>query len=273
MIAALAGLTAATGYGAANFLGGLASRRQHATITLLVSQTTALPVVITAALLIPGHPGGFRLGATAGLLGFAGAAAAYLAYSLGRPVGIAAVLLGTASAAVPTAAALLTGTRPGILTIAGLASAAAALAVLAWPDQTNTDTHAAALATTAGIMFGAYHTVMSRTPSATGLWPLVASQSVIVALAVTTTLTLRQRPRPGQAAAMSVGDGLASTIATMAALAAVRTANLPAAGTLIALSPAITTLLARTITKERLQPKRAAGLALALTAIACLTPR
>jgi drug/metabolite transporter (DMT)-like permease len=271
MIAALAGLTAATGYGAANFLGGLASRRQHATVTLLISQTTALPIVIAAALLIPGRPGSLGLGATAGLLGFAGAAAAYLAYSLGRPVGIAAVLLGTTSAAVPTTAGLLSGTRPGPLAIAGLVSAAAALTVLAWPDQTATDTHAAALAATAGVMFGAYHTLMSRTPSATGLWPLVASQTVIVALAITTTITLRQRPRPGAAATMSFGDGLASTIATIAALAAVRSANLPSAGTLIALSPAITTLLARYITHERLQPKRAAGLALALTAIACLT--
>jgi drug/metabolite transporter (DMT)-like permease len=273
MIAAIAGLTAATGYGAANFFGGLASRRQHATITLLISQTTALPIVIVAAVLIPGQPGAIPLGAAAGLLGFAGAAAAYLAYSLGRPVGISAVLLGTTSAAVPTTVGILTGTRPGLLAIAGLLAAAGALTVLAWPDQTATDTQAAALAATAGIMFGAYHTLMSRTPSATGLWPLVASQTVIVALAVTATVTLRQRPRRGQAAAMSMGDGIASTIATMAALVAVRTANLPSAGTLIALSPAITTLLARYITHERLQPKRAAGLALALTAIACLTPR
>jgi drug/metabolite transporter (DMT)-like permease len=273
MIAALAGLTAAAGYGAANFFGGLASRRQHATITLLIAQTTALPIVIAAALLIPGRPGAMSLGAAAGLLGFAGAAAAYLAYSLGRPVGIAAVLLGTTSAAVPTAAGIISGTRPGPLAVTGLIAAAAALTVLAWPDQTATDTHAAALAATAGVMFGLYHTVMSRTPSATGLWPLVASQTVIVTLAVITTVTLRQRPRRGPAAAMSVGDGLASTIATMAALAAVRTANLPSAGTLIALSPAITTLLARYITHERLQPKRAAGLVLALTAIACLTPR
>lgn len=273
MIAAIAGLGAATGYGAANFLGGIASRRQHATITLLISQTTALPVVIAAAMLIPGTPGALSLGSGAGLLGFAGAAAAYLAYSLGRPVGVCAVLLGTTSAAVPTTAGILAGDRPGPLSIAGLIAGALALAVLAWPDQTPTDTQAAILAATAGIMFGAYHTVMSHTPSATGLWPLVASQSVIVGLSIVTTITLRQRPRGGAAAAMSVGDGLASTVATMAALVAVRTADLPAAGTLIALSPAITTLLARVITHERLQPKRAAGLALALTAIACLTPR
>jgi drug/metabolite transporter (DMT)-like permease len=273
MIAAIAGLGAATGYGTANFLGGMASRRQHATITLLISQTTALPVVIAAAMLLPGTPGSLTLGGAAGLLGFAGAAAAYLAYSLGRPVGVCAVLLGTTSAAVPTAAGIVGGTRPGLLSIAGLIAGALALGVLAWPDQTRTDTQAAVLAATAGIMFGAYHTVMSHTRSTTGLWPLVASQSVIVALSVITTVTLRQRPHAGPAAAMSIGDGLASTVATMAALVAVRTANLPAAGTLIALSPAITTLLARVITHERLQPKRAAGLALALTAIACLTPR
>jgi drug/metabolite transporter (DMT)-like permease len=104
------------------------------------------------------------------------------------------------------------------------------------------------------------------------MWPLVASQTVIVALAAAATVALRQRPTDRTGSAMSIGDGLASTIATIAALAAVRTGNLPSTGTLIALSPAVTTLLARLLVREQLQRRRAAGLALALTAIACLTP-
>jgi drug/metabolite transporter (DMT)-like permease len=70
---------------------------------------------------------------------------------------------------------------------------------------------------------------------------------------------------------MSAGDGLASTIATVAALVAVRGANLPVAGTLIALSPAITLLLARIILTERFTVRKSIGLILAGAAVVLLT--
>jgi len=128
-----------------------------------------------------------------------------------------------------------------------------------------------------GAMFGSYHAVMSRTSPGTGMWPLVTSQGVIVALAVAATLALRLSPGPGlgrrdaHATRMSIADGAASTAATIAALAAVRIGSLPSVGMLIALAPAVTTLLAWIFIHERLQGRRAAGLALALAAIACLT--
>jgi drug/metabolite transporter (DMT)-like permease len=271
VLAALAALIAAWGYGTANLFGGLASRKQHAALTLLVSQATAFPMVLVAAWLSAGSPGDLALGATAGTLGFAGAACAYLCYSLGRPVGVGAVLLGTAAAAVPVAVGLLSGSRVGPATIVGLAAAACAVAVLGWPEDATTDAQAALLAVLGGAMFGAYHVLMSRTSAATGLWPLVASQAVIVLLAVVVTVALRQRPRRGAATRMSVADGAASSLATMAALTAVRAGSLPSVGMLIALAPAVTTLLAWLFVRERLPGRRAAGLALALAAIACLT--
>jgi drug/metabolite transporter (DMT)-like permease len=275
VLAAFAAIAAAWGYGTANFLGGLASRRQHAALTLLLSQATAFPIVLTAALLSAGTPGDTALGAAAGTLGFCGAACAYLCFSLGRPVGIAAVLLATTAAAVPVAVGLLSGTRPGPVAVAGLAVAACAVIVLGWPEQTTTDTRVAMLALAGGAMFGSYHTVMSQTSSGTGMWPLVTSQGVIVALALAAALALRHGHRlgrrDGHATTMSVADGAASTVATIAALAAVRIGSLPSVGMLIALAPAVTTLLAWIFIHERLQGRRAAGLALALTAIACLT--
>lgn len=270
MLAALAALIAAWGYGTANLVGGLASRRQHAALTLLVSQSTAFPLVLLVAVLWPGNPGDLRLGAAAGTLGFCGAACAYLCYSLGRPVGVAAVLLGTTSAAVPVAVGVVSGTRPGPAALVGLAVAACAVAVLGWPEDATTDTQAALLAVLSGAMFGAYHVVMSRTAAGTGLWPLVASQGVIVGLAVAVTLALRLRPRDAVATRLSVTDGAASILATVAALAAVRNGSLPSVGVLIALAPAVTTLLAWIFVRERLPGRRAAGLALALAAIACL---
>jgi drug/metabolite transporter (DMT)-like permease len=270
-VALLAALIAAGGYGTANFVGGLASRRQHAAVTLLLSQGAAFGLVLVAALLVAGVPGDLKLGAAAGTLGFSGAACAYLCFSLGRPVGVAAVLLGTSSAAVPVAAGLISGARPGPVAMLGLVIAAGAVVVLGWPDQARTDTQAAMLAVVGGAMFGAYHAVMSHSDRGTGMWPLVASQGVIVGLAVVAVVALRVRLRPAPAAKLSVADGAASTIATVAALAAVRTGSLPSVGMLIALAPAVTTVLAWGVVHERPEGRRAAGLALAVAAIACLT--
>jgi drug/metabolite transporter (DMT)-like permease len=114
---------------------------------------------------------------------------------------------------------------------------------------------------------------MSRTSPATGLWPLVTSQGVIVVLAIAVAIALRLRPRDGRAAQMSIADGAASMLATVAALIAVRSGSLPSVGMLIALAPAVTTMLAWVFVRERLPGRRAAGLALALAAIACLSVR
>jgi len=271
MLPALAALVAACGYGTANFLGGLASRRQHAAVTLLLSQASAFPIVLAAAWLSAGRPGDAGWGAGAGVLGFCGAACAYLCFSLGRPVGVAAVLLGTMAAAVPVAIGVVSGSRPGPVAAVGLGVAACSVAMLGWPEESTTDTHAALLAVVGGAMFGAYHTLMSRTSAASGMWPLVTSQGVIVLLAAAAMVALGLQVQDAHATGMSVADGAASTLATVAALAAVRSGSLPSVGTLIALAPAVTTLLAWVFVQERLHGRRAAGLALALASIACLT--
>lgn len=270
-LAMLAALTAAFGYGTANFVGGLASRRQHAAITLLLSQGTAFVMILGAAMLAGGVAGDMRLGAAAGTLGFGGAACAYLCFSLGRPVGVAAVLMGMMAATIPVAVGVLTGSRLGPVAMAGLVIAAGAVAILGWPDHATTDAQAALLAIAAGTMFGAYHAVMSHSPATSGMWPLVASQGVIVGLAVVASVVLRVRPWPAAAGRLSITDGAASTLATVAALLAVRSGSLPSVGMLIALAPAVTTLLAWIVLHERPHGRRAAGLALAVAAIACLT--
>jgi drug/metabolite transporter (DMT)-like permease len=84
-------------------------------------------------------------------------------------------------------------------------------------------------------------------------------------------LLFRLGPSDAHATGMSIADGAASTVATMAALAAVRIGSLPSVGMLIALAPAVTTMLAWIFVRERIHGRRAAGLAMALAAIACLT--
>ncbi|HVQ44432.1 MAG TPA: EamA family transporter [Candidatus Saccharimonadia bacterium] len=271
MLLIIAALVAALGYGTANFLGGLASRRQPAAITMFLSQITTFFMVCIMAPQAGGRPGSLMLGATAGVLAFAGALLAYVCFSLGRPIGVAAALLGTTAAAVPVIAGCATGRPPSALAAAGLALALAAVVVLGWPRETRTDLRVALLAAGSGTAFGIYHVLISHTDHTTAFWPLLASQTVVAVLAWGAVVVTRSRPAGPVAIRLSVGDGLASTVATVAALAAVRSGSLAVAGTVIALSPAATVLLSRIFLAERLHRTQAAGLAAALAAIVLLT--
>jgi drug/metabolite transporter (DMT)-like permease len=268
---ALLALLAAIGYGAANFAGGVASRRQHATATLFYSQSVALFIILPIVFLSGGQPGSIRLGMAAGVVAFCGAALAYTCFSLGRPIGVAAALLGIASAAVPVTVGLATSQQPGLLGIAGLFVGLAAIIVLAWPREEKTDLQVALLATGAGAAFGAYHSIMAHTAHSSGWWPLIASQWVIVSLSLLSMLVMRARPGDRTAISLSFTDGGTATLATFAALAAVRGGALPVVGTLIALSPAATLLLARLFLAERLTLQKIMGLALAGGAVILLT--
>jgi drug/metabolite transporter (DMT)-like permease len=276
--ATFAAAVGAAGYGTANFCGGMASRRQPPLLTLLISQAAALPVVLAAAAVATGRVGTEMVwGALAGLIAFAGAVAAYACFSLQRPLGVAAALLATTTALVPVASGLLLGQRPGLLAAVGAVLAVVAVSVLAWPQHATTDMRAAVLAAAGGALFGGYHVVMAtRTTAAGGLWPVLASQAVIVVLALAAVTVTRigrsdRRRAPDRAAwSLSACDGIASTTATIAALAAVHSAALIPVGAVLGLAPAVTAVLAR-FGGDHLPRRRLAGLALAVAAIACLS--
>jgi hypothetical protein len=74
-IPAVAAAASGTGYGLANFLGGLAARRQSVARVMLCSQTAALAIITTAASLLPSspHTSDLLLGASGGLVTAVGA--------------------------------------------------------------------------------------------------------------------------------------------------------------------------------------------------------
>jgi drug/metabolite transporter (DMT)-like permease len=273
--AVVAAAGSGAGYGIANFLGGLASRRSPVLLVLLCSQTAALAAVTAAAVLASGRPHDRDLlvGAGAGLLAATGAGLAYRCFSAAR-IGVSAVVLGTTQLAVPAVAAAVSGQPRGTGTTGGLLLAATAVVVLGWPAAgERTGLRAVMLAVAAGAAFGGYHVLMSATSGGSGVWPVVAAETAIVIVAGAALLVRRPAARPRQliGQGLAVADGLASSAATLAALAAVRGTALPTAGGLIALLPAATTvLLARLALQERLRQRARAGLSLAAVAIVVL---
>jgi drug/metabolite transporter (DMT)-like permease len=272
-IPAVAAAASGTGYGLANFFGGLAARRQGVARVMLCSQTAALAIITAAASLLPGspHAGDLLLGGVGGLVTAVGVGLAYRCFTVAS-IGLSAALLACAQLAVPAALAAATHDRRTPLLAAGLLAAAVAVAVLTWPTSTShAGPQALLLAAAAGTAFSGYHALISTTSSHSGLWPVVAAETSIVATAATAVLLQRPRPWRFDGSGLAVADGLASTGATLSGLAAVRTLTLPAAGALIALLPATATaLLSRIALRERLSRRQQTGLALAAAAILLL---
>ena len=265
----------ALSYGIADFTGGVASRRSPVSAVVAWSQAVGIAVALAAVPLL----GGTKLtaeswlwGAVAGLCGAAGLSSLYR----GLATGLASVVSPTAAvagAALPVLVGVLIGERPELLTWIGIAVALPAIFLL---SSEKGDHRGAVLASlrmglVAGLGFGGFFVFLSRTPDDTGLWPLVAARSASVPALILVTLA-RRKPivlKKGSLLA-ALGAGAMDMAANVFYLIAARSGMLITAVVITALYPAPTVLLQRIVLKERLGPKRIAGLVLALAGIALI---
>lgn len=263
-------LAGAAGYGASDFIGGVASRKHRVPVVLALSQTTSFALMVLAALALPGtlHRADLARGGVAGLLVFAGIALVYAAFSRGD-IGPAAALLGVFSALVPVLVALVTGAVFGSAVAVGFV--AAGLSIVAFADGRREERSWTSLsyAVGAGAAFGAYQVTMSETAPDGGMWPLLAAQLVVVVCSLGWFFATRGsgalRPPP-----LAVLAGAVEAAGSVAALWAVRTGNLAVVGVILALAPAMSVVLARVVLGERMTLRRLAGLAAAGLAVAVL---
>lgn len=266
----------AVAYGVSDFTGGYAARRLPParlffTSRLMVVAALAVAAPLTGQLDLAG----FLWGVAAGPVGFAGMILLYAAFSAGA-MSVAAALVSCSTAAVPVAVGVATGDRVPPLAWVGIAAAAAAIPLVcrdpgeAAPGRDALRYGAAVPALAGGACLGGFTALTSRTDPATGLWPLLAAQTVMLGLAAAAAALDTAETPPGPATVLlPAAAGGAELTADAFALVAAR-ANLAVAGPILALAPAATVLLARVVTGERVGWTRAAGLAAAVTAVALL---
>ncbi|WP_124848278.1 transporter [Acidipila sp. EB88] len=157
-MAVLLGLLAAGTWGAADFAGGLATRKaapsrvvliaHGVSFLLLLAASAALPAVLPAA--------GVLSGLTSGVTGGVALMLFYEALSLGA-MGLAAALAGLLTAVLPVVIAIRTEGAPAPVQVAGFALAAAAIVLIAYapaPPGTATGRKALVFAMVAGCGFG-----------------------------------------------------------------------------------------------------------------------
>ena len=269
-------MLAAVGYGASDFVGGVASRRVRPLTALLYGHPVGASLV---AALLPLFPGSFDLASVvfAALAGLCGLLGFGLMYRLmaSSPLNVVSPVTAVLAAATPIACGLLSGEHPRATAWLGIVFGLVAIALISGSSSgaaARVQAKVLLQAFTSGAGFGLYFVLLAHAGgSASGLWPLmiarVSAGLVIVAIAA----------RPGVVATVDSGTGalagcagLLDASADVCFLFATRHGYLSLVGGVTALYPAVTVLLAGFLLRERAGWLPCTGLVLSAVSLALI---
>jgi drug/metabolite transporter (DMT)-like permease len=267
-MASLLSLLSATSFGVGDFLGGLATRR-GGTATSVVFTAHVVGLAAMAGIVGVTQPDAAAADVAWGLAsGVAGAVGLVLLYR-GLAVGVMSVvapITALGSAVIPVGFGLVAGERPsGSATLgAGLSLVAIFLVSQSPKSGEISRNHAGGglvEAIGAGIGFGLFFILLSRSGEQAGMVPLAAARvASVFLLAVVAALTRRRVWAVRESRALAVAAGIFDVAANALFLLATRTGLLTLVAVLSALYPAATIILARVVLGERLTRIQTTGL-------------
>ena len=220
-------------------------------------------------------------GLAAGVAGGLSLTALYVALSRGA-MGASAAVSGLLAAALPaTLSGFLEGT-PGLLRLAGFATAGAAIWLIAAGPAgaaQHVATNTMLLAIGAGAGFGLYFIALRMAGAGGVVWPMAFARvgSLVTCGLLVTLASVRRARWTGSAriTARSVLWALATacgdTTGNLLFIAATRAGRLDTASVLASLYPASTILLAGALLKERLTARQGWGMAVAVVAVVMIS--
>jgi drug/metabolite transporter (DMT)-like permease len=268
-------LASSLAYGAADFLGGLASRGAHVLRVVVIAAPVSLLVELVLWPLVGARfdSGAVAWGAASGVASAASFALLYRTLAIG-PMSVLSPVTALVSAALPVAVGLASGESLSALAVGGMTLAFVAIVVVSG----GTDIHGArpsraalVLAFGAGTAIAVQLVCLDRAPDDSGIAPLLVGRAVSSAVVLGAAFALRSSlgaARPSLAA--SAGAGALDSLANFAFLVAVRDGDLAIVAVITALYPAATVLLARALLAERIGTAQLAGLGLAAVAVSLL---
>jgi uncharacterized membrane protein len=281
------GLSSGLCWGAADFFGGMQSRRLPALTVAFWSQVAGA-LGLAVALAVSGTrpvPAGIAWGLVAGV----GSGCALVLFYRGLAEGTMSIVapISACGAVVPVAAALLTGHRPGALTGLGVITAIAGVVLVSSPRPHGQERRAGApagrgrsgrvlaMALASALGFGLFYVfVDAGTTGSRGepLWVIAGARASSLLMLSTIALVGHRSAlrwpgrRIGPVALVGIGDTGANLLFAYAAT----TGNLAVVGVLGSLYPVATVVLARWLLGERLSGGQNAGVVLALTGVGLL---
>lgn len=287
----LLALAAALLYGSGDFLGGMASRRAHVLVVLMLADSAGVVVALAAAALSPGpvRVAGLAWGISAGLVGGLGLIIFYAGLATG-PMSVVAPVSGLVSTIVPVAVALGEGERPGAGVYAGALLCLVAIVLASSARDATPDGHSGATArpgkprpgrswpgravaygVASGVAFGLFFLLIRNAGQSGALWPVAAGRIGELAVVLIAAAVLRRGVLPrgagGGLLLAAAGAGAIDVVANICYVLATRTGMFGLAVVLASLYPGVTVLLARLVLGERLRPVQRAGLGLAAIGI------
>lgn len=263
-------------YGAADFIGGLATRRAAALPVVLLSQACGLVLVAIALPLFPAaspRTADLWWGAIAGLAGGIGVALLYRALAIGT-MSIVAPTTAVIAVALPVVTSIAIGERPGLVPVMGILLGIASIVLVslqpAHPSAGPSGHRSSGVgpALLAGVGVGLFLLALAQAHREAGLWPLLTDRIASVAFfAALVSVGRRSVRMPPRLAAFAMSGGALDMVANGLYLFAVQIGPFSAVVTLCSLYPASTVLLARGVLDERLSAWQAAGVVTAVVAV------
>jgi len=296
MLTVLIGLTSALVYGAADFLGGTASRRISPVRVTAVAALTGLAVMLVAVAAVPafsGHWSGdvIALGALSGVTGAVAIGLLYACLAIG-PMSILSPLTAVVSAIVPLSIGLVGGERLQAIGYVALGLALVAVILVGFVPEKGAvrpSIRGVLMAVGSGVSIGVFLVIIDQTPDDSGLVPLVVNRAVTAAImfsavGLLAVIAFSRRSvsaaqpvdahRPAHAwlpgLRLAIACGIVDAVANAGLLLGVRIGELSIMAVLTALYPAGTIILAAVVLKERIAPVQVVGLVLAVAAGAML---
>ena len=259
-------------YGAADFFGGLASRKTSPVAVVVLSQIAGFAVLAGVWVALPGrfYWSDVGFGVAAGIGGAVGIAALYAALAAGR-MGIVSPITAVVGASVPVVVGLALHERPSWPALAGVILAFVAVALVsadAESKRISLREPGVALALLSGVAIGVLYVFLSRAHHDAGVVLLATTRVTSLAILTTFALVRREklRPAPGGLPTILLAGGL-DMLANVLYFFAARYGLLSLVAVLTSLYPASTIFLARVVLGERLLPTQWAGVALATVGV------
>ena len=266
-------------YGAADFCGGLATRRTPMFTVAVISQAAGFVLLLVLLPFTPSHTvaSDYVFGALAGVCGALGVALLYHALSIGK-MGIVSPITAVLAAAFPLVFGAIRGERLSLTEGLGLVLALVAIVMISLSFEPSgkreISTAGVREAIVTGFVFGAFFILLSYTHPAAGLHNLLAARIASISFLLVAAFATRTNLVPNRAdVPLIVGTGLLDMTANILYVLATFAGYLSIAAVLTSLYPASTVFLARVVLGERLGWIQKAGVAIALAGVVLIAVR
>jgi drug/metabolite transporter (DMT)-like permease len=278
----LYGLISSTSWGAADFIGGIVSKRTNAIRVLYLAEIASfIPFIVLALILHEPLPPAADLiiGAVASILGLIGLVFLYRALAGGQMT-IAAPVSALFAALLPVIFGFFTLGLPPITTVIGIGFAFLAVWFISQTDSTSwrfplrglRNLSDLRLPLLSGFFFGFYFIAIHKATDNGFFWPLAMARFAgFAALGLYALATRQPAMPPRETWTLCIINGVIDIAGNSFYVLSTHAGRIDVGAVLGALYPASTVLLAWVFLKERISLIQAVGIAFALIAIVLFT--